>query len=213
MTRKPVLALFFILISLYIVHADDYEDNKLEEGEVIYQEPEIGEGQEDNFSDPTEEADNFDETAEWDIAHEHNDMTHVHLTFRSKYLSATRDKRNKVKKPAKHHFDTLISKAESLKGVEKLNPKKKLVAIHKNHKTNIMFECNFAPEFFAPFIREIKNYKEVLLIEFKKQGEKGEHHEVWGIQAEIEEIEQYTHDIMQKEMKPKTKEELKQHAL
>ena len=61
MSKK--LLLLFAFLTLSFVRADDVADNALEEGEEIYLDPEVEEGQIDNLSDPTAQDDPDNETA------------------------------------------------------------------------------------------------------------------------------------------------------
>ena len=81
--------LLFAVAIVNFARGDDVADNALEDGEEIYLEDEVGEGQVDNMNVETADDDAEKETATYDIEHEGKDVksSHLHITFRKKYLA------------------------------------------------------------------------------------------------------------------------------
>lgn len=182
MTRKLLSVLLFTVALMNQVKSDDHDYNELEEGEELWLDPEVEAGQIDNLHDQpdiTPELEN--ETAEWDIAHEHNDVAHLHVTFRNKYLGVQpcedgeKTCKKKARKLSKDHYNDLIAPQVEQTGVKKLDEDKPLIYMNKYHKTNISIECNFAAEDIIDLVKTLKNMKEVLLIEFRKLDDEGHH--------------------------------------
>lgn len=132
---SKILALLFATAIFSFVRTDDIADNKLDDGDLIALDSEVGEGQVDNMSAETadDEADN--ETATFEINLEGEDRvaksTNLHITFRKKYLAKNKDRKHaqNVKKTPEEFWKDLIEPQMAKQKIMPLDGSKPLVSL------------------------------------------------------------------------------------
>ena len=171
-----ILALLLSLTILSFVKADDVSDNALEDGEEIYLDPEVGEGQVDNMNVESADDDLENETATWDIEHTGPGpakSTQLLITFRKKYTAkdpSKRHKENTKKTPEEFWFD-LIKPIIKNQNIVPLDGSKDLVELVVGMNHYIKIDCNFHSRYVKEMVKELKHLKEVLVVEFWKKNE------------------------------------------
>jgi hypothetical protein len=106
----------------------------------------------------------------------------VHITFRQKYIKKNdkKDHKNRNKKDVKkttieHYEDLILPLIENNSELVKLDTSKPIVTLEKQHKTNVGLGINFTNKQLYRLIKDIKNLKEVLVIEVARENESSYH--------------------------------------